>query len=425
MPKDLFSDPFENVVQAQSRPRKAHAEFVESTWTDKRTGAEYRIKERMPTGPQGDFRVPEDQADMRFRQAMGLGAVAFTERVDFNEAFEASEPESAVDQSVLNKKIRQRALNDIKRAQAFSMSSEPFESAFEDRESYTVNDKGQIRDKPVGTVGPFATETERQRAPPSKLTRETVPVVPAVKHVATKRASEPGILDISKVETVLADAFRGLFGESVANHIVSKSVSNARYGPEVSQLTRSIMDAGLMKPWKPNVAKSDRPTKPETLEYAVGSRALDQIMSQKSIPELRDMPRAERDNLTKALGRTILNAMTLMPEKASNKSERDALERHEDVRKFIASAIRPEILQGLVAPELLSDRQTKDMALVPRVSGTSHTRPGDSQMPDRSSTFDQVREDSQDAKTLATRPTLGSFSEFGLQRRAKKNMFEE
>lgn len=417
--KDLFSDPFASIVQPKARVGQKTSEFVETTWTDKRTGAEYRIKERVPTGPQGDFRVPEAQAESRYRAVMGIPENGFTERVDANEAFKDDRlpEESVVDQVALDKKIRQRALADTKRQQAFMMTNEPAEGLLEDRGDYTVDAKGQIRDKPYGTIGPFGAEKDRQAAPPSKLTREVVTEPAPKQQVASRPAERPKDLETrvgaAGLQVLLANAFRGLFGESVANNIMTRSTIDQKQTPERPMVVHAIMDAGLMKPWAPKEGpKTDRPQKPEALEYAVGARAMDQLMAQKSIPGLQDLPKAQRDDLTVAVGRTILNAMTLLPDAVGYKPAAES--QREDLRVAIASAVKPDILKGLVPPEMLADRPTKDIEALARVHGASHAAPGASLMPERSG-FEPERE-----SFVETRATLGSFSEFGLARRFKR-----
>lgn len=402
--------------------------FVETTMRDKRTGAEYKVKERVPNGPQGDFRIPEQQAENRYRMIMGLPSnMAFHERpVEDPFADERLQPETVMDSVALESKIRDRAFNDTRREQSFMPSREAPSWAtqdFEDRGDHIVDPSGRTIDKKFGTIGPFGTDDTRMPAPPSKLTRETS----AAKHatsdfVVSKAGNAPEhlverISQKSGLQVLLTSAFRGLFGSQAADHIVSRTeLSDKRQGREMPVLATAIMDSGLMKPWQPPTTKTDRPQRQDALEYAVGNRALSQLIAQKhaSMPDVQDLPKAERDDLTVAIGRTILNAMTLVPEKASEKSLFEPkLKAYEELRRTIMGSIKPDILKGLVQPELLSDRRPIDMQQKPRVHGTSRTS-AFGEMPERQS-LEQARE-----RPVTTRATIGNFSDVGRKHRPKQ-----
>jgi len=405
--------------------------FVETTMRDKRTGAEYKVKERVPNGPQGDFRVPEQQADNRYRMIMGLPSnMAFHQRpVEDPFADERLQPETVMDSVALESKIRERAFNDTRREQSFMPSREaPMWASqdFEDRGNYIVDPSGRTVDKKYGTVGPFGTEDTRMPAPPSKLTREAV----AAQHstgdfVVSKAGNAPEhlverISQKAGLQVLLTSAFRGLFGTQAADHIMTRTdLNDARQGREMPVLTSAIMDAGLMKPWEPPTTANDRPQKQDALEYAVGNRALSQLIAQKhaSMPDVQDLPKAERDDLTVAIGRTILNAMTVVPEKASEKSVFEPkLKAYEELRRTIMGSIKPDILKGLVKPELLSDRRPVDMQQAPRIHGTSRTS-AFGEMPERHS-LEHARE-----RPTISRATVGNFSTVGRSQRPK-NFFD-
>ena len=412
-------------------------EYIDTVHVDKRTGAEYKVKERLPTGPQGDFRVPEHQAENRYRMIMGLPSNgSFHERpIEDPFADDRLQPEAVVDSVALEANIRRRAFDDTRREQTFMPSREmaPWASRhdFEDHEDHTVDPNGRIRDKSKGTIGPFGTEETRQPAMPSKLTREQVtkPATSNTYNVVPKAPLQPDALEKRVTEkaglqVLLTNVFRGLFGTNVSNHIMTKSdMSDRRLGPDQPVVAHAIMDAGLMKPWQPPVSKTDRPQKQENLEYAVGNRALSQLISQRhaSAPDIQDLPKAERDDLTVAVGRTILNAMTNLPAKATEKpviEGRSELKMHEELYKSIASAIKPDILKGLVAPELLSDRRPIDMQQSQRVHGTSRTS-GLAEMPER-----QALEAQQD-KPSFSRNNVGDFAQFGFERKTRtKQLFD-
>ena len=149
-------------------------EYIDTVHVDKRTGAEYKVKERVPNGPQGDFRVPEHQADNRYRMIMGLPSNgSFHERpIEDPFADDRLQPETVVDSVALEEKVRLRAFDDTRREQSFMPSREmaPWASRhdFEDHEDHTVDPNGRIRDKTKsGTIGPFGTEETRKPVLPS------------------------------------------------------------------------------------------------------------------------------------------------------------------------------------------------------------------------------------------------------------------
>jgi hypothetical protein len=61
--KNLFSDNYDFVTADTAVPSSsvlesaAESSAVQTTWVDKRTGAEYLLKDTKAAGPQGDFRV--------------------------------------------------------------------------------------------------------------------------------------------------------------------------------------------------------------------------------------------------------------------------------------------------------------------------------------------------------------------------------
>ena len=447
--KNLFEDPFEDVKSNNEVPVRASkgqqaSEFVERPWTDKATGASYMIKEKVPTGPQGDFRVASEQAEQRYRQIMGLPATAaFHERpVDDPFADERIQPEPAVNLADIESKIRERANFDTQREQSLRPTSEQATWAsqdddFVDHGDYITDPAGRIREKRYNTVGHFGTEENRGSFVPAKTTREpvvSVPTKPSTTGIIKDTKSEETLDSLQErlskkqnIQVALSKAFRGLFGVSVANNIGPKpSISDRKLGSETVWTSSSVMDAGLMKPWVPPKTKTDRPQKPEQIEYAVGSRVMATVLSQKLVPGLQDFHKQDKDDLTIALGRTILNAMTVMPNQKSQELPVGSDIQREELITTIMNSFTPEILKGLVPPELLQDRKPRNDVVANRVTnaGSSVKQVG---APQRH--FASEGGPSETKAPEVTRPTIGSFTEFGFETarrtKLKKQLFED
>lgn len=444
--KSLWGDSFEHITAGAKKDYSSNTqsspEFVESLWTDKRTGAEYIVREKAPNGPQGDFRVPAAQAEARYRAAMGLPpntSSAFHERSEDDPFAEHRVgPERAVDKIALEASVRDRAMQDTRREQAFLPSRETPEWAatdVEDRGDHVVDARGRIIDKPFNTRGPYGTEDVRGPFLPSRYTSEIVSESPGLAKAPPKgfmgperesvKESLQDNLDVrlekSNLQVLLTNVYRGLFGTNMANNIMTRSdLADRRPGFERPVISHVIIDAGLTKPWEPPpTAVGDRPQKPEALAYAVGARAMATLLSAKVVPEVLDLPKAERDDLTVALGRTILNSMTLMPARsAAEKPLTDARSAWRlEVAQAVAKSISPDILKGLVAPEMLSDRRVIEGPSGARVSAPATS----AQMPiDRMPSESSERPVRPLVAARATRPMLDSF---GTSRRFKKDLW--
>ena len=372
MKKNLWADAFEN-VQPTVIERRTDSKDIDVTWTDKKTGAVYKSTEKAVKGPQGNFGVGAAQADLRYRAVMGLPTNQFsTDRPDDPFAGDRLAPEPVVSEMDIQNKIRERAVFDMRREMATTATREPVSGDFEDRGDFFEDSTGRIRDKTFGTVGPFGTEETRQSAPPSKLTRETLTKTSsAVYHKGLERPSKPETIGklSDKVQVLYGTAFRGLFGNGVVDHVVTRSSNDRPMLREPTAVAHAMMDTGLMKPWVPPNTKTDAPSRPEQTEYAVGARALETLRTRNVVVDTLDLPKAERDDLIKAIGRTILNAMTLLP---SGNADRPSHEAHvrDEVQASIASAIEPNLLKGLV-PSALLDRPRPEESVHERAHGTS------------------------------------------------------
>jgi hypothetical protein len=389
MPKSrLFEDSYSDVQEGRHHEVAYQAgstkqTFVEMPYRDEKTGAEFRIRERVPEGPQGDFRVSQDEAQSRFNLLMGhsnnsRGPIQGLQRPLENPfQDERFESEPSVNQAEIDRKIRDRAFFDISREQALRPTSEPNvddSTTFEDHGSFVTDGLGRIRDKPAGfTRGPFHVDDERAAPVPAKFTKESN--VKAGAHVTrepvtkgpqrSKDPLETRINAKSKLQLVLSNVYRGVFGESIADAMMTRAnITDRRPGFERPIVAHAIMDAGLVAPWSPPDANSshskDRIQKPESVVYAVGARAIEALDAQKQVPELLDLPKAERDDITFALGRTILNALTTVPQQSAEKGRPETqfeAQGREELKKAISMTVSPQLLQGLIKPELLSDRR--------------------------------------------------------------------
>lgn len=392
MKKNLFSDDFSFVkdespssgVAALGNPAVLKSSVVETTWVDKKTGAEYLIKDQKPTGPQGDFRVSKDLAEERYRTVMGLPSVSYGPRPVEN-PFEEDrlQPERATQHHEIEESVRSRITFDTRRQLSTQMTNEtaPWASetgAVEDHETYTVDHQGRIRDKPANREGPYGRvlDVEDPKRPIFGDKKEAV--ISPLKPRATQSLPKKANVDLTSLEerlehrkglqVLLTSAFRGLFGTQVADHIITRSLADNRPTFDRPVLSRTIMDAGLMKPWEPHAAATgDRRIRPDMTALEIGNRALRTLMKGPLAPEIQDLPKAERDDVALAMGRTILNAV--MPSKNSNRPEiEDSLKR--DLSKSISLAISPSMVAGLLPSDLL-DTVVKPQVQQSRTSNAS------------------------------------------------------
>lgn len=429
--KDLWSDAFEGVRAAPVRhvSRPVEQEFVEVPWTDKRTGATYMVRQPGPPKPQGDFRVDPRVAESRYRAVMGLSDVA-ADRMpqELNE----EEPERMPNALEIETKARKRAMADARRENMFRATTERAEehADFVDRGTHIEDPSGRIIESKYNTIGPYGTEDERGPAPPAKAMPEAKTLLAAHPEVvgAGARMQAPGPDAFQErlnkkygLQVLLTEAYRGLFGSGVADHIMTRAqVADRRPGFERPTVSHVIMDLGLMKPWnapRGGPTNADRPLKPDATALAVGHRAIETILAKKTAPEILELPKAEKDDLAIALGRTILNAMSVLP----NRTDRpDSVETkwRDEIQAVVASAVDPQILKGLVAPEALADRPRVDPVAVARATAAGPAAAGGlpgqrqgSAAPDRPIS----------ATVAVTRPILGDFGSLGRTR--KRDMF--
>ena len=426
---------------------------VHSRYVDKRTGAQYDVREKAAAGPQGDYRVSGSQAELRYRAIMGLPerpTETFTAPPMRDGAFETErfEPEARVSETDILGRYRHRMQLDAQRQMSFAPSSEPADfdaqAGFQDHGEYYLDPSGKPIDKKVNTIGPFGTEATRTKAQlaPSKWTRETVVSGPS------GRSLEPGTAggqiakrsELSALEArfgeqkalagLVSTAFRGLFGVSIADHVVNRSEVNRRTLEDPVALARAIVDAGLLKPWtySAKADASDRPVKNDDARvYSVGQRAIQTLMTGRLMPELLDLPRAQKDDLAVALGRSIMNALTTMPEQIDRTSFSAGAQDYfgskgrQELQKALSAAIKPELVQGLVPPEFLAARQRIDPSAVERVAPDAN-QSSLASMPQRSYDRDSVAGESK--APLVTRATLGDFAQFS-RRGPQRSAFEE
>jgi len=398
--RNYFVDPFEDVsTEVQPRPAVPKAtpksEFIETTYTDSRTGATYKVKERAPVGPQGDFRVPQNEADSRFRQVMGLPLSSFQQR-PIDDPFESEhvQPEKSIDSNELEEKIRQRFQFDARRDALAAPSRETASWAvsdeIEDHGDYYIDTAGAVHDKKYNTRGPYGTEEIRAPFEPAKKTKESVgthrPNRNAIKvqnagsaeaHKTFQDSLQERLQKQDKLQDLLQNAYRGLFGVTVANNLITKSdPTDGRVPAERPSLDRVVQDAGLLKPWVPPSAKTDRPQKPDQVAFSVGTRVVSHLMTQKLVPELVGLPKADLDDITILLGRTVLNAMTVLPDRKAGDSPVVPENLRLELEKVVSTNVSPNILRGLVPQEWLRDRVEKANPVNERVSGVSNKQVG-------------------------------------------------
>lgn len=411
-----FQDNFSHLTN--EGPQKTinwQADQVQIPYKDSKTGAEYLVNERKPNGPQGDFR---------------RAPISFSIRPDFEsrpDELETRAPEPVVSEADIELKVREREQNSVKMSMAMRPTNEPVQfDTWTDRGEYTVDPMGQIRDKPKNVVGHFGTESERPKHLPLVPENEQKTVQRAElgntqsltsNYAAPLRSTdaiEKKISTDQKLQSLLSNAFRGL--QALQSKSGEKTqLADRLLGPEATVLAKSIMDAGLLKPWDAPKSKgtSDRPQRPDDIAHAVGSRALQSLIKGPLAHDIQDLPKAERDDMSKALGRTILNALVGAPEQRGESGLLADRPSVAELKSSLALSISPSILNGLVHPELLSDRRPKDLASVQRLTGPSQKEI--SAVPNRHTV--SITEKPEQIKTVESRP-LGKFN-YG----QKKNLF--
>lgn len=365
-----FTDSFEHLKASETREvQRSASEIVQVPFRDSKTGAEYLVQERRPNGPQGDFRVQ--------REAIQLPQ-SFGSRPD---ELEAQVPEPMVSESEIELKLRLREQNDVRKTMS-RPTNEPAESELKDHGEYTTDLQGRIRDKPKNVRGMFGTEDLRPT--PMPLRPETLQSRPSEKamlsnpqslstgHALSRQtdAIEKRIGSDEKLQVLLTNAFRGLQSMQKVKGLQSDK-SDRVLATEHKIKAHSILDAGLLKPWTSpkSAATSDRPHKPDDIAHAVGTRALQSLIKGPLAHDIQDLPKADRDDMSKALGRVILNALASGPEQKGQHSDLEDRIMNAELKKSISLTISPSILAGLVSAEQLSDRRPIDLSAGPRAHG--------------------------------------------------------
>jgi hypothetical protein len=224
-------------------------------------------------------------------------------------------------------------------------------------------------------VGSFGTEAERPKPLPGKVeyamkTTNVRPVANENKFSERQRdALELRLNKETKLQALITNAFRGLKAQN-NNSNTERSVNDRPLASENILVAHSILDVGLMAKWEPPKVNlvSDRPHRPDDVAHAVGTRALQSLLKGPLAPDIQDLPKIERELVSVALGRTILNALTLRPQQSGPQTELADRPKFDELVKSLSLSISPAILNGIVAPELLSDRTPKDQQAVSRTT---------------------------------------------------------
>ena len=417
--KYFNSNAYEHIQPNGTRSSLKNTESeIQLPMRDKRSGAEYLVTERRPNGPQGDFRI---KADLRSREIIGIAPTR-----PFDDAFESErlKPEPMVSEMDIENLVRQRETLDTRRSMAVRPTNEPMSlnehgDQWTDHGTFLEDPFGKIRDKPSNVVGLFGTEAERPKAMPIKQEQRPKPFSGRHEQPFSKPSArfldplEKRISTEQKLQVLLTNAFRGLTSQQ--NVAGPKSETNDRkLGTETPIVARAIVDSGLLGPWEPPKVHgtTDKPGRPDDVAHSVGTRALQSLMKGPLAPDIQDLPKAERELMSLALGRTILNALTLGPEQKGSAPMLEDRPQYEELKKSISLSISPSILAGLVAPELLSDRRKKDLLAVARTSAPAQKAMS---VPNRHTV--SVKQGSENVSSA--RPTLGNFA----SNTNKKNLF--
>lgn len=366
-----FRDDFEHLkVSDNVASQRNLSETVQIPFRDSKTGAEYLVQERRPNGPQGDFRVQREDRSL---------ALSFGSRPD---ELETRVPEAMVSEADIELRVRERERSDVRKSMSLRPTNEPMESEIQDHGEFTVDLQGRIKDKPKNVRGLFGTEDSRPTALPIKP--ETVQTRPSEKamlsnpqsittgHAYSRQqdAIEKKIGSNEKLQELLNNAFRGL--QSLQKVKGPQSDKSDRiFSAESVFQSKSILDAGLLKPWTApkSAATSDRPHRPDDIAHAVGTRALQSLIKGPLAHDIQDLPKADRDDMSKALGRAILNALASGPEQKGQQSDLEDRVMTAEMKKSISLSISPSILAGLVTAEQLSDRRPIELSAGPRAHG--------------------------------------------------------
>lgn len=372
--KTAFVNSYDHILGDNDEPPQAQAAEVVSEWVDSKTGAAFQIREKAPAGPQGDFRVGSREADQRFMALTGRGPAGrevpswtAAERVEEP----APQPETFITDAEIEAKIRQRALTDAKRDLMMQQTTETPEWALQngsESSGFVTDASGRVIDMPFNRKG--LNEDQRDYGPSDHGNMRGVRDKAVTGRDVVKLDLGPQQTDpVERIfstrddaQVSLATAFRNIFGESVADHIVNRSDVDRRPGYERPTIAHAIMDSGFIKPWQPPDVM-ERPTRPDAVAYAVGSRAVEGLIARRAMPELVDMPQSQRDALTVAIGRAILHVVAPSgPSKAPNRSHLDSSFNAEIIRAALATSISPSMLQGILAPEILAAATKSDHA---------------------------------------------------------------
>lgn len=424
MKKQLFQDNYDHI--ASTPPKPVFQSLVrKELWTDKRTGAQYAVQSKPANPADADFSDASKLAESRYRNIMGLSESSFHDRpVDDPFAEDRLGPEPMTMHHEIEEKARERARFDTLKMEAIRPTKEPAESDIVDHGEYTVNARGQIRDKPKNTVGPFGTEDIR---PISKTTKEDSESLKRLtQNDRAQRADAPQRPDQLEqkvgerrgLQKALANAYKGLFGTAVADHIVHRSESTSAGRRDTENVSHLIVEAGFMKPWSPPESGRDKNQKPDALIEAVGHRAIATLMKGPMKSELPDLPKADREALVTALGRTILHALTLAPESTDERTAGD-FKLKDELKASMMNALSPEILRGLV-PSTMLDRNVKKESGLQRSSAPAQKA---IDIPSRRPNVDlEEGHSSRYEETKSREPKQNA--EFGLFRKQKKTLFD-
>jgi hypothetical protein len=422
MKKNLFQDSYEHIAPASSRPSSVLAERKE-LWTDKRTGAQYSVPMRPANPADADFSDTSKLAESRYRSIMGLDTTFHERPVDDPFSEDRLPAEAMPMHHEIEERVRQRARFDTKRFEQFKATTEPAESDIIDHGEYTVNSRGQIKDKPMNTIGPYGTELVRAESKFTKEDSEAVrrPVQNDRAHVSkTQRPDkiEEKIGEHRGLQNALVNAYRSLFGVNFADHVITKSENDSAGRSESAAVSHVVIEAGFTKPWAPAKPSDRDQLKPDSVVLSVGQRAIATLMKGPMKSELPDLPKAEREALATALGRTILHALTVAPESEKTRT-RAEIKQRDDLKKSMMNALSPEILRGLVPPEML-DRYVKKESQSSRANQPSNKA---IEIPARRPNTDLKEGHTSRYEETETRESKPN-SEFGIFRKPRKVLFE-
>jgi hypothetical protein len=424
MKKNYFQDPYEHISSTTSRAPAVPIERKE-LWTDKRTGAQYSVPARPANPADADFSDSFKLAESRYRSIMGLNETFHERPVDDPFAEDRLESEAMPMHHEIEERARERARFDTQQSERFKATTEPAESEIVDHGEFTVNSRGQIRDKPMNTIGPFGTEEKRAE---SKFTKDDSEDIKRREQNDRAQISNPQRPDALEakigehrgLQNALANAYRSLFGVNFADHVITRPANDAKTRSDKPSVSHAIIEAGFTKPWAPakpaDLGRDGK--KPDAVVLSVGQRAIATLMKGPMKSELPDLPKAEREALATALGRTILHALTRAPESEKDRTQSEQKTR-DDLKSSMMNALSPEILRGLVPAEMIdsiSKTESKSERLSPpaqKALDIPARRPNTDLKEGHSSRYDET-------ETREPKPN----SEFGIFRKPKKTLFD-